>query len=175
MPIAMRSADVNMLPPGFASGLKNVITNQFALNGFYDLVQRHNEAVNTANWTGPFPIEAARDFFGLVDENTPRFFEREVGEGLRQVEEAAPPPAPAASEAAPSAAVEPPPLPPGTPDAGRSHERQMATAANALWEAFLKGQNLPLDQQAWREAAEELGTNVRPILDFLRALDKPKA
>jgi hypothetical protein len=63
----------------------------------------------------------------------------------------------------------------GTPDAERSRERQMATARNALWEAFLKGQNLPLDQQAWREAAEELGTNVRPILDFLRALDKPKA
>ena len=51
----------------------------------------------------------------------------------------------------------------------------MATAANALWEAFLKGENLPLDQQAWREAAEKLGTKVRPILDFLRALDETNA
>ena len=129
---AMFLADADMLPIGFASGLKDVIANHFALTGFYDLVQRHNEAVNTANWTEPFPIDAAREFYGVVDENTPRFFEREVGEGLRQVEEAAPPPAPAAPEAAPSAAIEPPSLPPGTPDAGRSHERQMATAANAL-------------------------------------------
>lgn len=51
----------------------------------------------------------------------------------------------------------------------------MATAANALWEAFLKGRNLPLDQEAWREAAEKLGVNVGPILDFLRALDERKA
>jgi predicted component of type VI protein secretion system len=150
------------------ASLKGFLADHFALCGFYDLVQRHNEAVNAANWREPFPIDAARNFFGVVDENTPRFFEAEVGEGLRQVEESAP-------QAAPSAAIEPPPLPFGTPDAERSHERQMATAANALWEAFLKGENLPLDQQAWREAAEKLGTKVRPILDFLRALDETKA
>jgi hypothetical protein len=171
---SMFLADADALPIGFASGLKDVIANQFALSGFYDLIQRHNEAVNTANWTEPFPIDAARDFYSVVEDNTPRFFEREVGEGLKQVEESGPPPAPAAPEAAPSAAIEPPPLPPGTPDAERSHERQMATAANALYEAFLKGQDLPLDQGAWREAAEKLGANVRPILDFLRALDQPK-
>lgn len=88
---AMFLADAEMLPIGFASALKDVIANHFALTGFYDLVQRHNEAVSAANWTEPFPIDAAKGFFGVVDENTPRFFEREVGEGLRQVEEAAPP------------------------------------------------------------------------------------
>ena len=67
-----------------------------------------------------------------------------------------------------------PPLPPGTPDAERSHERQMPTAANALWEAFLQGQNLPPDKDAWRAAAQKLGTNVKPLLDFLTALDAPK-
>jgi hypothetical protein len=172
---SMFLTDAETLPEGFASRLKSMIANQIALNAFYDLVQRHNEAVNAGNWTRPFPIDAAKDFFGVVDDNTPRFFEREVGQGLRRVEEAAPPPAPAPAAPAAAPAIEPPPLPPGTPDAGRSHERQMATAANALWEAFLQGQNLPVDKDAWREAAEKLGTNVRPILDFLRALDAPKA
>ena len=164
-----------MLPAPFASRLKSVIANQFALNAFYDLVQRHNEAVNAGNWSRPFPLDYAKSFFGAVEESTPRFFEPEVGEGLHRVEEAAPRPAPPEPSPAPSAAIQPPPLPPGTPDAERSHERQMATAANALWEAFLHGQDLPLDREAWREAAEKLGANVRPLLDFLRALDAPKS
>jgi hypothetical protein len=52
--------------------------------------------------------------------------------------------------------------------ARRNRAFTWAIAANALWEAFLKGQNLPLDKQAWREAAEKLGTSMRPILDFPR-------
>ncbi len=43
---AMFLADAAMLPEGFASRLKSVIANQFALNAFYDLVQRHNDAVS---------------------------------------------------------------------------------------------------------------------------------
>jgi hypothetical protein len=35
-------ADAAMLPEGFASRLKSAIANQFALNAFYDLAQRHN-------------------------------------------------------------------------------------------------------------------------------------
>ncbi|HVP99005.1 MAG TPA: hypothetical protein VMS87_07110, partial [Roseiarcus sp.] len=168
---AMFLADAAMLPEGFASRLKSVIANQFALNAFYDLVRRHNEAVNAGNWTRPFPLNDAKSFFGAVDEQTPRFFEPEVGEGLHRVEESAPPPAPPEPLPASASAIQPPPLPPGTPDAERSHERQMATAANALWEAFLQGQNLPLDKEAWRDAAEKLGTNVKPLIGFLRALD----
>jgi hypothetical protein len=102
-----------MLPEGFASRLKSVIANQFALNAFYDLVQRHNEAVNAGNWARPFPLDEAKKFFGAVDDNTPRWFEREVEQGLRQVERAEPPAA-VPAEPAPASAIEPPPLPPGT-------------------------------------------------------------
>ena len=52
-------ADTAMLPEGFASRLKSVIANQFALNAFYDLVQRHNEAVGAGNWIPAVP--ARRD------------------------------------------------------------------------------------------------------------------
>ena len=90
---AMFLADAAMLPEGFASRLKSVIANQFALNAFYDLVQRHNEAVSAGNWSQPFPLDAAKSFFGVVEDNTPRWFEREVEQGLRQVEQAEPPPA----------------------------------------------------------------------------------
>ena len=92
---AMFLADAAMLPEGFASRLKSVIANQFALNAFYDLVQRHNEAVGAGNWSQPFPLDAAKGFFGAVEDNTPRWFEHEVERGLRQVEQAAPPPEPA--------------------------------------------------------------------------------
>ena len=88
---AMFLADAAMLPEGFASRLKSVIANQFALNAFYDLVQRHNEAVGAGNWSRPFPLDAAKGFFGAVEDNTPRWFEREVNEGLRRVEQAEPP------------------------------------------------------------------------------------
>jgi hypothetical protein len=40
--------DIEILSPGFASALNNVIANQFALNAFYDVVQRHNEGLPPA-------------------------------------------------------------------------------------------------------------------------------
>ena len=101
----------------------------------------------------------------------PRWFEREVNRGLPQVEQAEPPPA-SAPEPPSASLIEPPPLPPGTPDARDSWKRQMATAANALWETFLRGRDLPVAQDEWRAAAEQLGTNVRPLIDFLRAQEE---
>jgi hypothetical protein len=170
---AMFLAEARDLPDGFASRLKSVIANQFALNAFYDLVQRHNEAVSAGNWAQPFPLDAAKSFFGAVEDSTPRWFEREVEQGLRQVEQAQLPAA-TTPEPAPASAIEPPPLPPGTPDARDSWRWQMATAANALWETFLQGRDMPVAQDEWREAAEKLGANVPPLIDFLRALDAPK-
>jgi hypothetical protein len=167
-------ADADTLSPGLASALKSFIGNHFSLCAFYDLVQRHNEAVSAGNWSQPFPLEAAKSFFDAVDENTPRWFEHEVEQGLHQVERAKPPP-PAASESTPASAIEPPPLPPGTPDAQDSWKRQMATSANALWETFLQGRDMPVAQDEWRAAADELGPHVRPIIDFLRAQDEGKA
>ena len=60
---AMFFADAAMLPEGFASRLKSVIANQFALNAFYDLVQRHNEAVGAGNWSQPFPARRDQGLF----------------------------------------------------------------------------------------------------------------
>jgi len=170
---AMFLADAAILSEGFASRLKSVIANQLALNAFYDLVQRHNEAVSAGNWTRPFPLDAAKGFFGAVEDNTPRWFEPQVEHGLRQVEQAEPPPA-AAREPGLASAIEPPPLPPGTPDAQPSWRRQMATAANALWETFLQGRDMPVDKDEWRAAADELGVRVRPIIEFLRGQEGRK-
>jgi hypothetical protein len=165
-------ADAGVLSEGFASRLKSVIANQFALNAFYDLVQRHNEAVSAGNWTRPFPLEATKGFFGAVEDNTPRWFEPQVERGLRQVEQAEPPAT--VAESTPASGIEPPPLPPGTPDAQESWKRQMATAANALWDTFLQGQDMPVDKDEWRATAEDLGAHIRPILNFLRAQGQRK-
>jgi len=171
---AMFLADAPMLPEGFAGRLKSVIANQFALNAFYDLVQRHNEAVNAGDWAQLFPLDAAKSFLGAVEDNTPRWFEPQVEKGLRRVEQAEPPAAAAPPEAAPASGIEPPPLPPGTPDGQDSWKRQMATAANALWETFRQGETLPVDKDEWRKAADELGHHVRPMIEFLSAQEKPK-
>ena len=167
-------ADLDILPTGFASALKNVIANQFALCGFYDLVHQHNEAITAGNWTQQFPLDATKGFFGAVGENTPRWFEPQVEQGLRQVEHAQPPRATTPSEPVPPSGIEPPSLPPGTPDAHQSWRRQMATSANALWETFLQGRDMPVAQEEWRAAADNLAQHVRPILDFLRAQEEPK-
>ena len=169
---AMFLADAAMLPEGLASRLKSVIANQFALNAFYDLVERHNEAVNAGNWSNPFPLDEAKKFFGAVEDNTPRWFEPHVEQGLRQVEQAEPPPVATLSEPASRSAIGPPPLPPGTPDARDSWKRQMATAANALWETFLQGQKMPVAQEEWRQTAHTLGVHVGPVIDFLRAQEE---
>jgi hypothetical protein len=50
----------------------------------------------------------------------------------------------------------------------------MATAANALWETFLQGREMPVDKDEWRAAADQLGGRVRPILDFLREQEEGK-
>jgi hypothetical protein len=50
----------------------------------------------------------------------------------------------------------------------------MATAANALWETFLQGRDMPVAQDEWRAAAERLGEHVRPVIEFLRAQEEPK-
>jgi hypothetical protein len=164
----MFAQDLETLPAGFASPLRRVIENQFALNAFYDLVKKHQDAIAASKLTLPFPAEVARRFFSAVEAETPRFFEPPVGEGLRDVERAAPPVALAPDETRPSNAIPPPALPPGTPDPRQSHERQIATAANALWETFLKGKDLPVAIEAWTEAAQKLGHAVGPLLDFLR-------
>ena len=171
---AMFAQDADALPPPFAAALSRVIANQFALNDFYDVVRRHEQAVNAGNWTQPFPFEAAKAFFGVVDENTPRIFEPEVGHGLHRVEQFAPS-ASVAPEQQPasSSAIQPPSLPAGAPNAEHSRQRQMATAANALWRVFLKGKDFPAAIEGWTQAAHKLGENVGPILDFLRGLGAP--
>jgi hypothetical protein len=172
---AMFAQDAEALPPPFAAALFRVIANQFALNDFYDSVRRHEQAVNAGNWEQPFPFEAANRFFGVVRENTPRLFEPEVGEGIQRVERAAPPAVPEReAPAALSSAIQPPPLPPGAPDAERSREHQIASAANALWRVFIKGRDLPVAIEGWSQAAHKLGENIGPILDFLRGLGLPK-
>jgi hypothetical protein len=58
----MFAQDLETLPTGFASPLRHVIENQFALNAFYDLVKKHQDAIAASKFTLPFPAEAARRF-----------------------------------------------------------------------------------------------------------------
>jgi hypothetical protein len=62
-------------------------------------------------------------------------------------------------------------LPPGAPDAEHSGKRQAVASANALWGAYLKGKDLPIED--WAKVARELGEHVGPILDFLGGAGPP--
>ena len=50
-------------------------------------------------------------------------------------------------------------------DAARSElvEAADGDGANALWETFLQGRDMPVAQDEWRAAAGQLGARVRPI------------
>ncbi len=170
---AMLALD-DAVPFPFAADLGRLVQKQAALNGFYDLVRRHEQAVAQGDWSQPFPFEAAKRFVDTVRENTPGLFEPEVGEGLHRVEEAAPSavaeyerPIPPEAQRAP---IQFPELPASAPDPEHSRQRQIATAANALWTVFLKGKDLPAAIEGWTQVAHKLGENIGPILHFLRGL-----
>ncbi len=161
--------DVDFLPSPFGTDLNQVIANQFALNTFYDIVERHNEAIATATRSRPFPKDAIRPLREFISENTPRYFEPNVSEAQRRLERTEPKEpreAPADSKTAESSSGAPLPTPPpGTPDAKRAHERQTAANANAIWEVVVKG---PAAIEGWWHLAHQFGELVRPFLDFLR-------
>ena len=169
---AMFLADAAMLPEGFASRLKSVIANQFALNAFYDLVQRHNEAVSAGNWAQPFPLDAAKGFFGAVEDHTPRWFEREVEQGLRQVEQAEPPPA-APVEACAA-------LRDRAAAAAARHARRAGTRGGARWRRrrmrcgrrSCKAGTCRSRRTNGVRRRTHLGEHVQPILEFLRAQEQ---
>jgi hypothetical protein len=127
------AAETDTLPIPFATDLRRVIENQFALNTFYDVVARHNEAIASATRSAPYPREALGPLNEFISANTPRLFEPNVSEAQRRLDRAGPrdaqPPA-ASPPKGDSSAVQPPPLPPATPDATQAHQRQ--TAANAM-------------------------------------------
>ncbi len=170
-------AQDDAVPSPFAVDLSRLIEKQAALNDFYELVRRHEEAVAKGRWTQPFPINAAKRFFGIVDENTPRFFEPEVSKGIRRVEQTAHWVEPGPDERrASSPTSEPLPQPSSPPAPERSHlnqhqiARRAASVSRCLWSVFLKGKDLPVALEGWTQAAHKLGENIGPLLDFLRGL-----
>jgi hypothetical protein len=72
------AADAETLPAPFATDLKRVIENHFALTTFYDIVSRHNEAVASATRSTPYPSEAIGPLNEFIFANTPRLFEPDV-------------------------------------------------------------------------------------------------
>ncbi len=162
-------ADIDTLPTPFATDLRRVIENQFALNTFHDIIERHNEAIASATRSRPFPKDAIQPLRKFISENTPQYFEPDVSEAQRRLDRAEPKEARQAPEdsKAPekSGEVQPSALPPGTPDVKRAHERQTAADANAIWEVVVKG---PAAIEGWWHLAHQLGELVRPFLDYLR-------
>ena len=164
------AAETDTLPIPFATELRRVIENQFALNTFYDIVARHNEAIALAKRSAPYPSEAVGPLNEFISANTPRLFEPNVFEAQRRLERAGPPDdqrtPPASTLEGNSSIVQPSPLPPATPDATRAHQRQTAANANALWDSFVKG---PVVIEGGLHLAQELGNLVRPFLEYLRS------
>ena len=161
-------ADFEVLPTPLATDLRRVIENQFALNSFYDIVERHNEAIASGTRSRPFPKEAIRPLREFISKNTPRYFEPNVSEAERSLDRASPKEPSSTledSKSAENSDVVQLTVPQGTPDAKQVYERQTAANANAIWEVVVKG---PAAIDGWWHLAHQLGGLVRPFLDYLR-------
>ena len=121
-------ADFEVLPTPFATELRRVIENQFALNSFYDIVERHNEAIASGTRSPPFPKEAIRPLREFISREHATLFQSSMSPKHSESLDRAAPEEPRRSaddlKAAESSNMVQLPTPPGTPDVKQAHQRQ---------------------------------------------------
>ena len=164
------AAEVDILSPGFAARLKIILQQHIALRAFYPEVARFYDAVQSGHLERPLPEDAVADVSRTIAANTPRYFEPEVSDGLRQVARDAPQVTLSPDDVAGhgGATIQPPPDPLGQLEPAKSRSFSVASAINSLWKTFLKGKDIPEAAEGWGKVADTLGENVGPVLDWLK-------
>lgn len=164
------AAEVDILSPAFAARLKIILQQHIALRAFYPEVARFYDAVQSGHLERPLPEDAVAGVGRTIAANTPRYFEPEVSDGLRQVARDAPQVTLSPDDVAGhgGATIQPPPDPLGQLEPAKSRSFSVASAINSLWKTFLKGKDVPEAIEGWRDVADKLGENVGPVLDWLK-------
>ena len=164
------AAEADILSDPFAARLRTILQQHIALRAFYPEVERLYDAVRSGHLERPLPDDAVAAVGRTIKENTPRYFEPEVSEGLKRVEREPPEVALSPDDIAGhgSAPIQPPPDPLGELEPRKSRSFSTASAINALWKTFLKGKDIPEALEGWRDVAGKLGENVGPVIDWLK-------
>lgn len=164
------AAEADILSAPFAARLRTILQQHIALRAFYPEVERLYDAVRSGHLERPLPDDAVAAVGLTIKENTPRYFEPEVSEGLKRVEREPPEVALSPDDIAGhgSAPIQPPPDPLGELEPRKSRSFSTASAINALWKTFLKGKDIPEALEGWRDVAGKLGENVGPVIDWLK-------
>jgi Leucine rich repeat len=157
--------DAAALPLEFASRLKALLQAHMALRVFYPRLQRFYDDVRFGR-SDPLPIDAAERVSAIVGESA-EIFDRSVGLALAD----AAPPLPATSISVVSAneatALAPPPDLLGTLPSEKAQGYMRAGTINRLYPAFLKGEALNRNSEAWAKMGERLIAHVRPVIEWL--------
>lgn len=165
----MFEADADFIASPFASRLKALLQQHIALRNFYPEVERFYGAVRNGRLEQPLPLDAVEGFERTVREYTPSVFEPEILNGLREAERG--PPSielgPEDRRAPSPGAILPPPDPFGELEPQKSRSFSVASSINSLYEAFLKGKDLPEAIAGWDELAHKLGVDAGSIIDWL--------
>jgi hypothetical protein len=161
--------DAAALPPEFASRLKVMLQAHMALRVFYPGLQRFYDDVRFGR-TDPLPIDATEKVAAIVEEAA-AIFDRSVGQALANAAPPLPasalPTGPFTNEASEASALAPPPDLLGTLPTEKAQGYLRAGVINRLYAAFLKGEALNKNSEAWAKMGERLIPHVRPIIEWL--------
>ena len=157
--------DADALPPEFAARLKALLQAHMALRAFYPGLQRFYDDVRFGR-NAPLPIDAVEEITSIVRE-VAEVFDASVGQALAD----ATPPLPAFTEAIHSeeapVTIRPPPDMLGTLSTEKAQRYLRAGIINRLYSAFLKGEALNKNSEAWVKMGGRLIPHIRPILEWL--------
>jgi hypothetical protein len=162
-----QAEDAAALPPEFASRLKAMLQAHMALRVFYPVVHRFYDDVRFGR-TDPLPIDATEKVAAIVGEAA-AIFDPSVGQALADAAPQLPPPIPSMGHfpANQATALAPPPDLLGTLPTKKAQGYLRAGVVNRLYEAFLKGETLNKNSEAWVKMGESLIPHVRPIIEWL--------
>ena len=162
------AADAAALPESFAAQLKIALQQHIGVRAFYPEVERFYGRVRDGRLEAPLPEDAVEGFVEAIRANTPTIFEPNVSKGFVDVEQVPP-----VIELDPQdrrmtdGAIAPPPDPFGHLEPKKSRSYSIASAANSLWEAFLKGKDLPEAVAGWSEVAGQMAPHAQKIIEWL--------
>ena len=162
-------AEADILPSPFATRLRTLLQFHIALRANYPEMERVYAAVGKGRLQTPLPMDAVAAATKVVADNTPRFFEPEVIDGLDAVERAPP-----IVELTPedrrdhAAAVLPPPDPLGALGLEKSLSFIIASAFNSLTNVVVGVGAVGSVIRGWEEVARLLRVAVGPIIEWLR-------
>jgi hypothetical protein len=160
------AADADSLPPEFASRLKAFLVAHIGLRVFYPGVERFYDDVRFGRISEPLPIDAVEALTTIVAE-APDVFDASVGQALSDAAPSLPSPSEDGLHKHDTPALQLPDDPLGTLSTEKAQAYTRASVINRLWAAFLLGETLNKNADAWIRIGSKLVPYVRTIIEWI--------